>query len=276
MHAQLSEYFEKRGLLFERQSGFRSGFSTDSCLIQLMDYLKHEISNGNFVGCVLLDLRKAFDTVNHGILIDKLKAVGVSSTDWFSSYLSGRSQCIEVNGVASEFLPITCGVPQDSILGPLLFLLYINDMNISTNCELSLYADDSALFFAHRDATVIGQRLSSELSNCKRWLVDNKLSLHVGKTECLLFGSKSRLRRAGDFQVLCEGTAVQRVSVVKYLGCCLDECLSGTVHVTNVMKACVGRLSFLYQNSKLLDFSTKNAMYVPHPALHRLLFVCVV
>ena len=89
---QLNEYLEKRGLLFEKQSGFRSGFSTDSCLIQLMDYLKHEVGNGNFVGCVLLDLRKAFDTVNHAILLDKLRAVGVSSIDWFSSYLSSRSQ----------------------------------------------------------------------------------------------------------------------------------------------------------------------------------------
>ena len=92
-------------------------------------------------------------------------------------------------------------------------------MSISIDCQLSLYADDSALFFAHSDPSVIGNRLSTELTNCKEWLVDNKLSLHVGKTECLLFGSKNRLRRVGDFQVFCEGKVVQRVHKVKYLQC---------------------------------------------------------
>ena len=260
MDSQLNEYLEKRGVLFEKQSGFRSGFSTDSCLIQLSDYLQHEISNGKYVGCVLIDLQKTFDTVNHGILLNKLRAIGINSTDWFASYLSNRSQCVEVDGIRSDFLPITCGVPQGSILGPLLFLLYINDMSISLNCQLSLYADDSALFFAHKDASVIAERLSTELSNCKRWLVDNKLSLHVGKTECLLFGSKNRLRRAGNFQVFCEGTAVKRVHHVKYLGCYLDDSLSGSTHVGNMLKTCAGRLAFLYRNSQFLDFQTRKTL----------------
>ena len=133
-------------------------------------------------------------------------------------------------------------------------------MCTSVNCQLSLYADDSALFFAHKDASVIGETLSSELSNCKKWLVDNKLSLHVGKTECLLFGSKSRLKRAGDFRVFCEGMAVQRVHHVKYLGCYLDDSLSGSIHVGNVLKTCAGRLAFLYRNSKFLDFWTRKTL----------------
>ena len=189
-HSQLSEYLEKRGLLFENQSGFRGGYSTDSCLIGLTDFVRSEIGKGNLVGMVLIDLQKAFDTVDHSILCEKLKSIGMSSTVWFESYLSNRSQCVDIGGTRSEFLPVTCGVPQGSILGPLLFLIYINDMNISLTCRLSLYADDSALIFAHRDPKVISDRLSSELSTCKSWLVDNRLSLHVGKTESLLFGSK--------------------------------------------------------------------------------------
>ena len=183
-HTQLSEYLEKRGLLFENQSGFRGGYSTDSCLIGLSDYIKGEISHGNMVGMILIDLQKAFDTVDHGILIKKLESIGVSSTAWFESYLADRKQCVDIGGTRSEFLPVTCGVPQGSILGPLLFLVYINDMSISLSCKLSLYADDSALLFSHRDSNIIASRLSSELSRCKQWLVDNRLSLHVGKTEC--------------------------------------------------------------------------------------------
>merc|ERR1711911_358890 len=100
---------------------------------------------------VLIDLQKAFDTVDHDILINKLRAIGVSSVFWFRSYLSDRKQCVEVNGTRSEFLPINCGVPQGSILGPQLFLIYVNDMVTSVDCRLSLYADDSALLFAHSD-----------------------------------------------------------------------------------------------------------------------------
>ena len=103
------------------------------------------------------------------------------------------SQCVEVSGVKSGFLSVSCGVPQGSILGPLLFLIYINDMSISLECSLSLYADNSALFFARKNPSVIAECLSSELTSCRKWLIDNKLSLHVGKTECLLFGTKSQL-----------------------------------------------------------------------------------
>ena len=179
----------------------------------MTDYIRTEMSNGKLVGMVLIDLQKAFDTVDHSILIDKLRAIGVS-TPWFHSYLSDRKQCVEVNGMRSEFLSITCGVPQGSILGPQLFLIYINDMVTSLECKLSLYADDSALIFSHTDSRVIADRLSRELSNCKRWLVDNKLSLHIGKTECLLFGSRRKLKGVRDFQISCDGTLVERVANV--------------------------------------------------------------
>ena len=180
VHTQLSQYLEKRDLLFLNQSGFRGGFSTDTSLIGLSDFVKKEIGKGNFVGMVLIDLQKAFDTVDHGILIEKLRAMGVDNIDWFRSYLSDRRQCVDIAGYMSDFLPISCGVPHGSILGPLLFLFYINDMSLSLNCMLSLYADDSALLLSHKDSSVIAERLSIELGACKKWLVDNRLSLHVG------------------------------------------------------------------------------------------------
>ena len=90
MHSQLSEYLEKPGIIFEKQSGFRGGFSTDSCLIRLTDFIKNELASGKLVGMVLIDLQKAFDTVDHGILLDKLKAIGVDSLGWFESYLMDR------------------------------------------------------------------------------------------------------------------------------------------------------------------------------------------
>ena len=256
VNTQLNEYLEKRGLLFENQSGFRNGYSTDSCLIGLTDYVKSEMSRGNLVGMVLIDLCKAFDTVDHSILIEKLRAIGVSSTAWFESYMMDRKQCVQVDSVFSDPLAVSCGVPQSSILGPQLFLIYINDMNISLNCKLSLYADDSALLYSHSDASVIGDFLSRELSKCKQWLVDNELSLHIGKTEYLLFGTSRRLRGC-DFRVTCEGKAIERVFNVKYLGVQLDEYLNGSSHVNHVLKTCAARLAFLYRSANLLSYTCR-------------------
>jgi len=193
-------------------------------------------------------------------LLQKLRAIGVSAIPWFESYLSNREQCVEVNGSKSDFMKVGCGVPQGSILGPQLFLIYINDMQMSIRCKLALYADDSALIFSHRDSNTIATRLSNELSDCKRWLTDNKLSLHVGKTECLLFGTRRRLGKVRDFQVSCDGVPVKRVDSVKYLGVYLDANLCGVVHATTVIKSCIGRLSFLYRNGNLLDFNCRKML----------------
>ena len=124
-------------------------------------------------------------------------------------------------------------------------------------CRLSLYADDSALFFAHKDPAVIATRLGIELANCKRWLTDNRLSLHMGKTECLLFGTSRKLKKVGGFDVSCEGVPIKRVSMVKYLGVELDENMSGEAHGKKLVSKCVGRISFLYRYSSLLDEKTR-------------------
>ena len=258
---QLKEFLEKNGLIFENQSGFRNGFSTNTCTIGLTDFVKEEMAAGRMVGMVMIDLQKAFDTVNHDILLEKMKAMGVTSIPWFRSYLSQRTQSVIINGIKSESMDVTCGVPQGSILGPQLFLLYINDLHVSvSSCKLALYADDSALIYSHRDAGVIANVLSFDLGICKQWLCDNKLSLHVGKTECILFGSAKRTNSAHNFHVTCEGQLVKRVQSVKYLGIHLDALMKGSVHVADVIKKCAGRISFLYRSCHLLDFFSRKML----------------
>jgi hypothetical protein len=260
VHGQIMEYLGKHNLLFDYQSGFRGQFSTDSCLINLTDFLKSEISKGRYVGMVLIDLQKAFDTVNHGLLCQKLSAMGIESVDWFRSYLTSREQCVSVGGATSGFMDVNCGVPQGSILGPILFLIYINDMSLSLRCRLSLYADDSALIFSGKDSRSVAEFLSEEMESCHKWLVDNRLSLHLGKTECVLFGTKRRLRRVGDFQVTCNGINIKRVTSVKYLGIYLEDCLSGSVQAQSVIKDCRFRLSFLYRCGGLLNARLKQIL----------------
>lgn len=201
-------YFQ--GLPNKFQSGFRSGFSTDTCLIHLTDFIRYENDKGNVVGMVLLDLQKAFDTVDHSILLMKLQASGLSIDvlNWFKSYLSDRQQLVDVSGTYSSNSKITCGVPQGSILGPLLFLIYVNDMSAVVKNKLLLYADDSGILVTGKSLFVVEKALTDDMELVSQWLVDNKLSLHFGKTESILFGSRQKLRSQSNLHITCSGTSI--------------------------------------------------------------------
>ena len=195
---QLNEFLTKNNSLYEYQSGFRSRYSTDTCLIHLLDYIKGNNARGLYTGMIMLDLQKAFDTVDHSILCKKLEGMGVISIEWFQPYLSGRQQVVTI---VPRFSYLWSS--QGSILGSLLFLCYVNDMvtSVSADCKLILYADDSAIMFAHKNHKVKSQKLSNVMESCSNWLVDNKLSLHLGKTECILFGPRRKLRSITNFHV---------------------------------------------------------------------------
>ena len=191
----LDDYLSSRDLLYKHQSSLRSKFSTDTCLLHLTDFIRFNMDTGNYVGMVLLDLQKAFDTVDHTILLMKLEALGLndSAVQWFRSYLLDRQQLVDVAGTFSSQTNIVCDVPQGSILGPILFLIYVNDMTAVVKHKLLLYADDSAILVHGKHIHEVESLLSSELETVSDWLICNKLSLHLGKTESVLFGSKHKL-----------------------------------------------------------------------------------
>ena len=225
-----------------------------------MDYIRILKSKGNYVGMVLLDLQKAFDTVDHEILCNKLEAMGINFTKWFKSYLGGRQQIVIANETRSDPGIVSCGVPQGSILGPLLFLCYVNDMPISIKCKLLLYADDSALIVSGSDPQTIADKLSEELESCRKWLLDNKLSLHLGKTEAILFGSKRKLKNVESFEIRCGEEIIKHVKSVKYLGVQIDENMSGDSIVKEIIKKANTRLKFLYRNKNLLNFQCRKTL----------------
>ena len=259
VYVQTQKYLQEKDLIFKNQSGFRPRHSTETCLLHLTDYIKQQTAKGLYTGMLLLDVQKAFDSVNHSILCKKLYAMGIDPS-WFTSYLSSRKQTVTINGISSEFLDLSCGVPQGSLLGPLLYLCYSNDMEISVKCKLLLYADDSVLVVSGKDPNSISKILGAELASCNQWLIDNNLSLHVGKTECIIFGSKRKLNKVSEFSVEYGNTKISSQKCVRYLGVTIDQCLSGDAMATSIISKTIGKLKFLYRYKGILSFTLRKTL----------------
>ena len=153
VHEQTMEFLDKLNILYKSQSGFQKNHYTDCCVSYLTDEISKGFDSGLLTGVILIDLQKAFDTIDHNILLLKMPSLGFSREviDWYKSYLSSRKFHVNVHDKFSTSADLRCGVPQKSILGPLLFLLYINDMPQAVDCDLFLYADDTCLLFQHKD-----------------------------------------------------------------------------------------------------------------------------
>ena len=184
--------------------------------------------NGKHAGMILINLQKAFDTLDHKFFLDKMKRIGFSDKkmEWLHPYLTNRAIFVSLGAAFLEAGTINCGVPQGSILGPLLFLLYINDIpEALSNTHTYLYADDTSIFCQHKDVTEIENVFNKEFANVCHWFVDNKLSIHFGedKTKCILF---SRDRNLTELNITCNNNRIKQYRIVEYLGCCLDANLS--------------------------------------------------
>ena len=170
--------------------------STEYALNSLVHNIVQSLNQDETGFCILLDFAKAFDTVNHDILLDKLEFYGIRGTalKWFKSYLTDRMQCTEVGNTQSDLKYVKCGVPQGSILGPLLFLLYINDIVLSSDVfKFTLFADDTSLFYSHKNAKQAVETINFELAKISEWLAANKLSLNVGKSKLLVYNNKKKI-----------------------------------------------------------------------------------
>ena len=193
MYSRLLSFLDEQQILIKNQFGFRKHHASYMALMLMMDEITKALNNNDCVIGVFLDFSKAFDTVNHGILLDKLCHYGIrgNALSWFKSYLTGRKQFVTYNGVASSTKVITCGVPQGSILGPLLFLLYINDLyNICSTSIPILYADDTNLFYKGKDIDTLVSYINMELKNISTWLKVNRLSLNIKRHTSCFSGSK--------------------------------------------------------------------------------------
>lgn len=247
VHDKLYSYLQYHNILSNVQSGFRPHHSTQTTLLDVTDNILKSMDNKKATAIVFLDLRKAFDSVNHDILLKKLKHVGVNDIEfkWFDSYLRGRKQSTIFNGVSSDKKSIDIGVPQGSILGPLLFCIFVNDLPATLSCKTTLYADDTALMYSCNNVNEMCNMLNENLSKVDSWLKENKLSLNVSKTKYMVCGTKHCIDRFNNMEVKIRNTVIERVESIKYLGVYIDEQLTWDINVTNICKKVSQRIGLI-------------------------------
>ena len=190
VYSRVFNYLNINNIFYEQQFGFRPAHSTNHALINITEKIRETLDKGNIAAGVFVDFQKAFDTVNHQILLKKLSHYGITGTlhKWFRSYLSNRTQHVSVLGFNSNTQNINHGVPQGSVLGPLLFLIYINDLHRSLKHSSTYhFADDTNLLTIAKSAKTLQSRLNQDLKLLYKWLLANKISLNAAKTELIIF-----------------------------------------------------------------------------------------
>ena len=256
MYKRLFGYFVENKFLVDNQFGFREQRSTSMAILRLVDQIATEIDKGNLTLGVFIDLSKAFDTIDHNILLDKLSMYGIRGNcfDWFKSYLTERKQYVCLNDVKSDMLCVNCGVPQGSILGPLLFIIYVNDIvNISNILQMILFADDTNIFVSGPNINELCLSMNTELSKLSQWFKLNKLSLNIKKTNFIVF--KPRTKSLTDVpNVLIDGYSVSKVESSRFLGVVINSSLDWNNHINLINSKVSKTIGILkYVKNKLPD-----------------------
>ena len=271
IYKRLYMFLINNKILIPNQYGFRKNHSTDYALINLCDKIVNALSNKEHMIGIFLDLSKAFDTINHQILLYKLKTYGIRGIaySWFENYLSNRSQYVAFKSHESMRLDIKCGVPQGSILGPLLFLIYINDIiHSSPLLTYILFADDTNLFYSHKNLNTLTTTLNCEVDKVSKWFKCNKLSLNINKTCCIYFSHNRSHNAPIHDPILIDGSPLSFKDSTKFLGVTIDSHLSWDNHIHNICNSVSRATGILYKLRYLLDdktlFMLYNALILPH------------
>ena len=259
---RLVRYFDAYDMFSPHQFGFRAKFSTEHAVLDIHEKILNNLDKRLNTCAIFLDLAKAFDSVSHNILLRKLARYGIRGNifRFFQSYLSGRSQFVRINDVNSSLMNIEFGVPQGSILGPLLFLIFINDLPEATNFFIRLFADDTFLCSQNDDIFALESEVNIELNKVFIWLASNKLTLNISKSKYMLFSNKTKIDR--NLNIKINENRLENCVSYKYLGVIFDCNLNWKSHIDRVRekvnKAC-GALSKLRH---YVDLDTlKNVFY---------------
>ena len=260
---RLQQFLNANNILSNSQYGFRAHMSTVHAALELTESIYNSIDSKQHCAGVFIDLKKAFDTVNHKLLVDKLSLWGKRGRKCMvRNYLINRKQYVVVDNQASSMQFIKCGVPQGSVLGPVLFLLFINDIcNVSNLVKFVLFADDTNIFCSNENVEVLQDTLNRELAKLFVWFSINKLSLNLGKTNYMLFRS-----RPPDLELHLKinNADIPKVTATKFLGIIIDDRLNWKPHIQYVKSKLSCIFSIMYKASKLI---TTAGMYILYCSL---------
>ena len=260
---QLNCFLSSNKLHEGYQSAYRPHHSTETALLRVQNDILVSMEKKEVTLLVLLDLSAAFDTVDHVILLNRLQKIGVTglSLDWFRSYLSERTQAVVINNVSSEPANLTCGVPQGSVLSPILFNIYtqpLGEIARKYGVYYHFYADDTQLYisFSVKESNTSVIHLSKCIEDIRSWMQSNLLMLNDSKTEVILLGSRQQLSKFNDLQVSVGNVAIKPCSKVKNLGVIFDSNMSMEDHVSNVCKSSYSYIRLLGKLRKYVDKAT--------------------
>jgi exonuclease III len=258
---QLTEYLNNNVLLIPEQSGYRESHSCETALNLVIAKWKEYLENKNIIVAVFLDLKRAFETISRPLLLKTLKRFGITGTayKWFENYLSGRTQRTIFNDFISDPVDNNLGVPQGSVLGPLLFIMYINDMKrVLRSCDLNLFADDTVLFIAAKNFNDAVSHINTDLHYLSRWLKYKQLKLNISKTKCMII---SRIKLNINVSVKIDAEEIERVREMKYLGVIIDDKLKFNAHIDNVIKKIAKKFGILCRLKNFLTINSKIQLY---------------
>ena len=236
-------YLEKECLLFNFQFGFRKGYFTEYAILETVEKLKSAVDDQKITCGIFLDFSKAFYTINHYILLKKLYKYGIRGLPhaWFSSYITNRKQYVKVGNTESSLKTITCGVPQGYTLGPLLFLLHINDLpRSSKKLTFRIFADDTNMFYSSKDPEQLQSVINEELGKVLKFCAANILSINFKKTNYMIITSPKK-----KTNIRITACNIEQKSQIKYLGVFIDEHLKWDAqlqHVNNKITKIIGVL----------------------------------
>ena len=249
-HNRIYKHCDDNNILDERQGGFRPNHSTCKTTAYFLNDIYQAMNDNKVLIATYIDAMKAFDTVNHKILLKKAECYGITglTLDWLRNYLTERYQCTLANNIISDRKLITCGVPQGSVCGPLLFLIYINDIsNVLEHCKVSLYADDTVIYIENSNVNNAVALLQCDLNNLSGWCTRNKLTINSKKTKYCIYGMRSNVKKSKTINTVLSlnSNILDRVCSYKYLGFILDDHLTFNKHISELCKIVSHKLYLL-------------------------------
>ena len=261
---QIYEYLEENNIITHTQHAFRTGHSTTTCLLKLTEDIRIGMDEGKATGILAIDLSKAFDAIDHTILIKKLQNIGINGhlLTFIQEYLKNRIQCVKYMDKLSVQETITHGVPQGSILGPILFMIYMNDLNEAVeSCKILSYADDTTLYFSSKHASNIQVAINNDIVKLEKWFLENKMKLNENKTEFMLVQPQSKENRFSKIHITIKSRLIKHSETLKILGITINSKMKWDTHINDVIRGCKYQLRAFRRCMRYLNIDERKMLY---------------